>query len=106
MLGKVSHKQDAVILDRFPLVLEHVVRHHASRPYQLGVGEVGPSKRGTSLHLTMCVCSNKHRERATKKRDAKAILLGEVVNFQAQQHIKCRIAYSVVDNTACDSLAA
>lgn len=72
MLGKVSYKKDAVILDRFPLVLEHVVRHHASRPYQLGVGEVGPDKRGTSLDFTMCICSTSSREGATEKREFNA----------------------------------
>ena len=65
-------------------MLEHVVGHHPSRPYQLWVGEVGPSKRGTSLHFTMCICSNKRCEGATKMRDATAILLGEVVKLLAQ----------------------
>lgn len=66
MLGKVSHKQDAIVLDRLSLVLEHVVRHYAGSPYQLGVGEVGSSKRGTNLHFTMCICSTKRREDVTK----------------------------------------
>lgn len=63
-LANTLAKGNAAILDRFPLVLEHVIGHYAGCPYQLGVGEVGPSKRGASLHFAVYICSAQHGELA------------------------------------------